>query len=145
MYSQQNKRNVTMIDDLPELDDLESNPNMNGHQEYSNTYDQPIGDHGQFQKFIRPRMGSPPTNSGMGPYQQPPTYNQQPEYENHQEVYEKQMRNLYDSPTCLEIHDHVQQCPICSRFFKNDNTPYIIAIVILAIICILLLKKVLNV
>jgi hypothetical protein len=54
------------------------------------------------------------------------------------------MRPPVGSPTCLEIADHVGSCPICSRFYKNDNTVYIIAIVILAIICILLLKRVLN-
>ena len=45
---------------------------------------------------------------------------------------------------CIDVHDHVQSCPICSRFFKNENTVYIIVIIILAIICILLLKRVLN-
>jgi hypothetical protein len=48
------------------------------------------------------------------------------------------------TPSCLEIHSHIMDCPICSRFFKNDNTVYIIVIVILAIMCIMLLKKVLN-
>jgi hypothetical protein len=38
----------------------------------------------------------------------------------------------------------VGSCPICSRFYHNDNTVYIIAIVILSIICILLLKRVLD-
>ena len=46
--------------------------------------------------------------------------------------------------SCLLVADHINSCPICSKFYNNDKTIYIIAIVVLAIICILLLKKVLN-
>lgn len=45
---------------------------------------------------------------------------------------------------CLDVSGHIENCPICSRLYKQDKTIMIIAIVILAIICILLLKKVLN-
>jgi hypothetical protein len=152
MYTQQNKRNVTMIDDLPDLEDLESRPGMM----YGGPPNMGVGQHVPFQnqgspggipeKFrnvIRHGMGPPHPASGMaiyggGPPQQqffaPPP----------QQLQEAHMRPPVGSPTCLEIADHVGSCPICSRFYKNDNTVYIIAIVILAIICILLLKRVLN-
>jgi hypothetical protein len=151
MYAQQNKRNVTYIDDLPELEDLESHPGMNGgpssmmgvggHVPFQQQ-GPPGGIPAKFQKFIRQPMGSPHPGSGMAPYNPPPQQEffqpqQQPQQEAH-------TRPPVGSPTCLEIHDHVQQCPICSKFFNNDNTVYIIAIVILSIICILLLKRVLN-
>ena len=69
---------------------------------------------------------------------------------NHQHIIEqfqdKPSHNISaNSPSCLEIADHVSNCPICSRFYKNDNTIYIIAIVVLLIICILLLKKCLDI
>jgi len=50
-----------------------------------------------------------------------------------------------NSPSCLDVADHINACPICSRFYNNDKTLYVIAIAVLAIICILLLKKVLDV
>jgi hypothetical protein len=46
---------------------------------------------------------------------------------------------------CIDIAEHVKDCPICSKFYKRDNTLYIIVIVVLAIITILLLKRVLNI
>lgn len=49
------------------------------------------------------------------------------------------------SPSCLDVADHISKCPICSKFYNTDKTIYIIAIITLAIICILLLKKVLDV
>lgn len=46
---------------------------------------------------------------------------------------------------CRDIATHIENCPICSRFYNNDKTAYIIAIVVLCIVCLLLLKRVLNV
>ncbi len=45
---------------------------------------------------------------------------------------------------CLDVSGHIEKCPICSKLYKQDKTIMIIAIVVLAIICILLFKKVLN-
>lgn len=53
-------------------------------------------------------------------------------------------KNYMDIP-CIDIANHIQGCPICSKFYKNDNSLHIITILILSIVCILLLKKVLNV
>jgi hypothetical protein len=69
----------------------------------------------------------------------PPVVSLEPEEE--KSVYER----LKGTPSCLEIADHVSLCPICSRFYRTDSTIYVIAIVLLAIICILLLKRVLNI
>jgi hypothetical protein len=148
MYAQQNKRNVTMIDDLPDLEDLESRPGMHGRPQNMMGVGQhvpfqhsgpPGGIPAKFQKFIRNGMGPPRPESGMSPYSPP-----HPHAGEFFAPPQQQMRPPVGSPTCLEIADHVGSCPICSRFYKNDNTVYIIAIVILAIICILLLKRVLN-
>ena len=49
------------------------------------------------------------------------------------------------TPSCLDVAEHIANCPICSKFYSTDKTIYIIAIVILSIICILLLKKVLDI
>lgn len=160
MYDQPNKTNVTYIKDLPDLEDLESHGGMHGSMQYgppgmNNQQNMMgIGEHvpfqhrgppggipAKFQKFIRTPMGSPPPESGMSPYHAP---SPQQEFFTPPQQDETPMRPAADSPSCLTIADHVGNCPICSKFYKNDTTVYIIAIVILAIICILLLKRVLN-
>jgi hypothetical protein len=139
MYAQPMKKNVTYIDDLPDLDDLESGGGFNT-QHMEEDYNQP-----KYQKFIRNPGGIPPPHPESGMNNQGGQKQQQNEFfEPPQQKQQANMRPISDTPSCLEIHDHIQQCPICSRFYKNDNTVYIIAIVILSIICILLLKKVLN-
>jgi len=45
---------------------------------------------------------------------------------------------------CVEVAEHVKECPVCSKVYDNDKTVYIVIIVVLAIICILLLKRVLE-
>jgi hypothetical protein len=49
------------------------------------------------------------------------------------------------SPSCLRISDHIMECRMCSRFYNPDKTIYIIVIVVLSIVCILLLKRVLDI
>lgn len=46
--------------------------------------------------------------------------------------------------TCPMIFEHIKSCPICSKFYNSDKTMYVIAIVLLSIICIILLKRVLE-
>lgn len=46
--------------------------------------------------------------------------------------------------TCPMIFEHIKNCPICSKFYNSDKTMYVIAIVLLSIVCIILLKRVLE-
>ena len=140
MYSQPNQ-NVTMIDDLPDLSDLESN----GAQQQFQSHEGEIQDP-KYSKYIRSRMNTAAPESGMAPYNPPPQSSLQPSYppQQHYQQQEEIRRPSRDSPTCIEIADHVMSCPICSKFYKNDNSVYIIAIVVMAIITILLLKRVLD-
>ena len=140
--------NVTYLDDLPELADETSGGHPGSHGD-------PL--HGvpeRFHKFIRPSMGSPPPESGMANYSSstpypsiPPSYGEpmlgpsmgapspQPKV--------TQMPD--GSPSCLQVADHIANCPLCSKFYKNDQTIYIVVIVLLAIVCLLLLKRVLKI
>lgn len=47
--------------------------------------------------------------------------------------------------SCLEVANHVNSCPICTKFYKVDTNLYLIIIAVLCIICLILMKKVLNV
>jgi hypothetical protein len=46
--------------------------------------------------------------------------------------------------SCIDIAKHVKSCPICSKLYENDKSIYIIAIVFLLVVCIILLKKVIE-
>ena len=48
---------------------------------------------------------------------------------------------------CVAVANHIQNCPVCSKMYKNNNNQviYIIIIVVLLIVCLILLQKVLIV
>ena len=47
--------------------------------------------------------------------------------------------------SCIQVCEHVNNCPVCSKIFNNDKTIYIILIILLSITTLICLKKVLNV
>jgi len=53
--------------------------------------------------------------------------------------------NLANGPSCIDVAEHIATCPICSKVYNCDKTLYIVTIIILSIICLLLLKKVLEI
>lgn len=119
-----NNQKITYIQDLPDLDEIQMPPSH--HQS------QP-----QLPKSIRPNF-RPSLESGMmdSPYTQSVFIeDEQPKLPN---------PLLYDTPNCIVVSNHIQMCPICSKFYNNDKSLYVITIVLLAIICIMLMKRVLN-
>ena len=49
--------------------------------------------------------------------------------------------NNNTSNTCMDFYEHVNNCPICGKFYNNDNSLYIIIIVLMIIVIIILLKR----
>ena len=130
--SSQNLAQVTMIDDLPNLEDLEGNP------EYP-----PRGPTDQqLQKVIRPRH-MPLEGSGMYPRAES-SYQMQPQQNGPMPQHGVLVDPQFSHINCLEIAHHVNGCPICSRFYNPDKTLYVIAVVLLSVICLLLVKRVLE-
>ncbi len=85
----------------------------------------------------------PPSAAGYGPEGYgPEEYG--PMHREHYQHQQQLREYLKPEPTCLEMAQHVKNCPICTKFYDNDKTVYIIIIIVLAIICILLLKRVLE-
>lgn len=168
-YSTAGTQKFTMIDDLPDLDDLEGPPPhqraVNQGQIRSSRYPGadmlPNGQEDKFGKFIR-QGHTMPHEAGMsqmhGP--PPPIHGPPPPMHGHpmpaqmapivHESYEKPEDEAKkyampdNTPSCLAVAEHIANCPICSKFYNDDKSIYIIAIVVLAVICILLLKKVLD-
>ena len=151
-----NLQNVTSLDMLPELEDLETSGFANNQQKstYPGAAMLPPKESDRFAKYIRGNH-TISQQAGMTPHIQEHQYqHQQPEYKSIQEETYKAPNRKEEglktfnmpsgTPSCLDVAEHIANCPICSKFYNTDKTIYIIAIISLSIICILLLKKVLD-
>ena len=150
----------TRIEDLPELDSG-NNQNFDGvgagaDDEYRQR---------DINKFIRNSNRVIPSGAGMsrdgppmgpmgGPQHMrmmpPQEMMEQPVMDVREMRYSPPPSSQYERPdpmslNCVDVAMHIQNCPICSKFYNGDKSLYVIVIVILAIICLLLLKRVLGV
>lgn len=165
---------VTMLGDLPELDEIDGNmyqpEQSRQRQQYHDNMTPNVA------KFLRHRA-NPPPQSGMhrkeySPYSPYNSYGQHPQqqdryndmaYNSHQnnppdhynppmpqqpiENYDEYIENYEDQVpgNCRDVCKHIKNCEICGKLYKNDRTIFLVIIVILSILCILLLKKVLKI
>ena len=148
--------NVTYIDDLPELSDLAADDMMMLSPPPSSKSDNKGNmmmnkgpfppDQDKYKKYIR-NSNTPPkqfSESGMIPKSQLPPLPPQLQDDNDMMFYQPP-QTLYGSPTCIDVANHINSCPICSKLYNNDKTMYVLCIIILAIICVILMKKCLGV
>ena len=149
------QRAVTMINELPDLDDLENGVgDVQSFPSHGSGLPQGIIRQGHHinpdagmmngNNYGQDGYGRPVGTSQYGSLSRPPQ-EMRPQEMRPQEMIKQDPMPQYPPISCIEISRHIMDCPICSRFYKNDNTMYIIAIVVLAIVCLLLLKRVLNV
>jgi len=151
------RNNVTMIDDLPYLEDLERQSYMNGV---------PPTELKQIQKFIRDTAYNPPMESGMNPnnvQRRPSTYQPQPQPQPQSQpqpqqmvvieqdidtpppnVYQQQHQHRILSLSCIDVAEHTSSCIVCSKLYNTDTSLYIIVICILLLFSAILFKKVLD-
>lgn len=141
--------NVTPINSLPDLEEFERRDYI--AQQYS-TDILPMEHTEKVQKFLRNNY-KPPAESGMYQAQ----YNELANIPdngiisnmNNMHNLEQNMfmknYNMVPEIHCIDVSKHIENCPICSKFYNTDKSIYIIIIVFLAIVCVLLLKRVLDV
>ena len=91
-------------------------------------------------------QGYPPHGHPEGHQQGPPGYHGHMQ----QSPTSAQTMELYQTlekfgGSCIGVAGHVENCPICSKLYKNDKSIYVIVIILLTILCILLLKRVLDI
>lgn len=167
MSNYRTNRNYTLIEELPDLEELERN-----QPQQSNGFSMiPPDNANQMQKFIRNGY-DPPMESGMMPPQQQRPQRQQNQQEQQVTIqqfippppppqnYMIEDPRMFEPPqmhdhrhhmmdsgelNCINVADHTTNCVVCSRLYQQNNAGYIVVIILLAIICILLLKRVLNV
>ena len=152
--------NVTRIEDLPELSDIENSFGKGGKGGRGRDDDvmsirssdfsgMSGGNEKITNKYIRKLTRDNHQNT---PYESSHYVVEQPRYEEemfdeprYQEMFEKPSQAPSRPFTCLDVCNHIKGCPLCSKFYNNDNSLYIIIIIALLILVIILTKKVLNV
>jgi hypothetical protein len=159
-----NYQKVTPIDQLPELHQVDSEYQPEVQQpEYSTstgqvhpklnrfirqnspvvneTYDQDTGTNFQTadEAYSESLYGSRDLSRQYKPVQHP--YKLSPPVMSYMEPYESDHSHY----NCRDLYGHVKECDICKRFYKTDNTVYLVIIAILLVACALLAKKVMNI
>ena len=160
--------NVTLIDDLPNLDEMETTPvNINSRGLTM------IPDPSRYKKFIRNSGMNTPIESGMQSSNKhhqmtyPPIKNNKIEndnlfpedniqgeykpyipastYENFDIKFNPYLKNLNNQDVnCVQCAQHTENCTVCSKLYSNNNMVFIFIIIFQAIIILLLLKKILE-
>jgi hypothetical protein len=160
-----NYQKFTRIEELPDLQQVEPIQQSVAQPEYAMSQGEV---HPKLQRFIRGNAhGMPTTNLPIEYYEQD-TGNFQSEddaysgippggFELTRGYKPKQVPSIVSPPimepyepdhshyNCRDLYGHVKECDICKRFYKNDNTLYLVIIAILLVACALLAKKVMNV
>ena len=129
---------VTFLEDLPELETLE--PSMDEQTENNEIIKR---------RFLR-NHHSPLSQSGMSAQQEMMMQGSFPvrsEQIQIQRAGAEIIEPVISRPSfsCQDIYYHIEDCPMCKKFYRSDNTMFLIVIAVLIIICALLLKKVLGV
>jgi len=130
---------VTFLEDLPDVGDMDdSNPrgNLNPTQTQLS------------RRFIRKSHSSIHPESGMAP---PSHESFRTDDHDHNPERETEVISIAPTalsngcqPTCQEVYYHIQSCPLCTKFYKTDNTIYLGIIFVLLLVCAVLAKKLLS-
>ena len=137
---------VTFLEDLPDVDEVE-NKGMQNPQHHVPSQAQ------LSRRFIRNTATMHP-ESGMTQKNMEPIYVEEPISESvnfrnspiiEMPIVQPQAQPIIQPqpPNCQEIFYHIDSCPLCKKFYKQDNTLYLVVILILVLVCALLMKKVL--
>lgn len=164
-------RNVTMLEELPDLADIVDTGDAMPYataSPYATTGGpgpQPPSQE-QLQRVIRRSVRQFDPQAGMDPYDAELQQHIRQQQQQHSRMQQQGASPLYgDGPSpspvpappspgsqvdplslnCIDVARHIQECPVCSKLYANDRTVYIVVIAVLVIICLLLLKRVLNV
>jgi hypothetical protein len=106
----------------------------------------------QFNMDMNQEIDDPfPVNRQLQPHMYQP-YNAKRVYENFEErpkLKKQHNHNHNDSSdnhhNCVDIAEHTSNCLVCSKLYSSNNTLYILLIIFLAIVNLLLLKRILEV
>jgi hypothetical protein len=158
------RKNVTFIDDLIDTDTLMSGGGSIGNTDYISKGNMERDEYtNQVQnRHIRKQDKDMSYAMNGGMIQSAPIrenfqiqpYQGQGQFQHFQQpfVFEepviKQQRNNHffepEELSCMTVANHIKDCPICSKFYNCDNSMYIVCIVLLIMVCVILLKKIIE-
>jgi hypothetical protein len=131
------KNNVTYVNDLLDLNDVPSDYDKKIIQENDERSNYTLPIKAKIRNNVDYRYA---VNGGMN--------EPEPEYIMGPRVVQRHHEQIEPAPifriNCIDIANHISGCPICSKLYGDDKTPYMIVIVLLVVVCIILLKKVID-
>lgn len=137
---------VTFLEDLPDVNEFEPShePSRSSHSSRPsvNLSNRFIRNHASPMYPESGMVNIPSSNMILDPaeeYQEPQKITHQPTKHEMLEPYTQPPCQ----PNCQEIYFHIDSCPLCKKFYKQDNTIYLIVIAVLLLICALMMKKIL--
>lgn len=160
------RKNVTFIDDLIDTDtlmsggggstDYISKGNMERDEYTNQVQNRHIRKHDKDMSYamnggmiqsapVRENFHIQPFQQGQfqqnqfQPFQQPFVFEEP--------VIKQRHHNHFFDPeelSCMTVSNHIKDCPICSKFYNCDNSIYIVCIVLLIMVCVILLKKIIE-
>lgn len=167
------KTNVTMLSDLPDIDEIESpfpheraiRTSQVKKLPYTGAMLLPEDQVDKHSKFVKNNHVAPseagmfssrndmfPRNDLFALDSDYPTNPNIPNLYSQQQgpplVVQSEFNQFYQPPqiiSCIDTAQHCTSCPVCSRLYNSDKTIYIVIIVILSMFCLILTKKVLDV
>ena len=144
------------------MNNIQEGYNNHPQQQYQPQHHQPPQQQYQPQHHqYNPSHNHPQQQYHQTPQQTHEGYNNKPPQQTHEGYSDEYPHEFIEQPiiklrerhnsidpmsiSCIDIASHIQNCPICSKFYNGDKSLYIIIIIILAIVSLLLLKRVLGV
>ena len=165
------RKNVTFIDDLIDTDTLMSGGGSMGNTDYISKGNMERDEYtNQVQNWhirkqdkdmsyamnggmiqsapIRENFQIQPyQGQGQGQFQQGQFQSFQQPFVYEEPVIKQRQHNHFFDPeelSCMTVSNHIKDCPICSKFYNCDNSMYIVCIVLLIMVCVILLKKIIE-
>ena len=156
------RKNVTFIDDLVDTDSLMIGGGSGGGSEYiskgnmerdeytNQVQNRHIRKHDKDMSYamnggvaqntpIRENFQLQPFQQQFQPFQQPVVF-EEPVFKHHRNHFFNETEEL----SCMTVANHIKDCPICSKFYNCDNSIYIVCIVLLIMVCVILLKRIIE-
>lgn len=157
------RKNVTFIDDLIDTDTLMSGGGSMGNTDYiskgnmerdeytNQVQNRHIRKHDKDMSYAMNggMIQSAPVreNFHIQPFQQGQFQSFQQPFVFEEPVIKQKHHNHFFDPeelSCMTVSNHIKDCPICSKFYNCDNSIYIVCIVLLIMVCVILLKKIIE-
>ena len=141
-------KNVTFLNDLPDIDDIQDKVNKKYIRNFDNDV---IPESGMYQ--VKPNQ-----QQYHQSYEQPNINSYKQPYEDFEENYENTYDNMSkasrginsvntinsDELNCRDIANHIANCPVCSSLYGSNEKIFYFVIIVLIIVILMLINKLLE-